>query len=241
VSDAASHPPPAHAPGMRRWFYRPGCWLTRFGMFFLGPLRVTGLEHVPREGAFVLVANHLSLLDPLIVGATAGEMAGRLVHFMAKEELRSWPLIGWLANEAGVFFVRRGEGDRTAQRISLELLALGEPLGMFPEGTRSRNGQLRDGRAGAALLAIRADVPLLPVGIVGSGNLFPKGTWFPHRSRVTVRIGPAFSLPAQPHGRIDRQLLAQGTDRIMHEIAALLPESQRGRYRHADDSARAAT
>jgi 1-acyl-sn-glycerol-3-phosphate acyltransferase len=200
-------------------------------MFFLGPLRVTGLEHVPRRGAFVLVANHLSLLDPLIVGATAGDMAGRLVHFMAKEELRSWPVIGWLANEAGVYFVRRGEGDRAAQRISLELLSMGEPLGMFPEGTRSRDGQLRAGRDGAAFLAIRAGVLLLPVGIIGSGNLFPKGTWFPHRSPVTVRIGPAFSLPAQPQGRIDRQLLAQGTDRIMREIATLLPPDARGEYR----------
>jgi 1-acyl-sn-glycerol-3-phosphate acyltransferase len=231
VREAASHRPPPHAPGMRRWFYRPGCWMTRFGMFFLGPLRVTGLEHVPRRGAFVLVANHLSLLDPLIVGATAGDMAGRLVHFMAKEELRSWPVIGWLANEAGVYFVRRGEGDRAAQRISLELLSMGEPLGMFPEGTRSRDGQLRAGRDGAAFLAIRAGVLLLPVGIIGSGNLFPKGTWFPHRSPVTVRIGPAFNLPAQPQGRIDRQLLAQGTDRIMREIATLLPPDARGEYR----------
>jgi 1-acyl-sn-glycerol-3-phosphate acyltransferase len=100
---------------------------------------------------------------------------------------------------------------------------------------------LRAGRDGAALLAIRAGVPLLPVGIIGSGNLFPKGTWFPHRSHVTVRIGPAFSLPAQPHGRVDRRLLAHGTDRIMREIAALLPESRRGHYRQADDSVRAAT
>jgi 1-acyl-sn-glycerol-3-phosphate acyltransferase len=216
---------------MRRWFYKPGCWLTRLGMVFLGPLQVTGLEHVPRQGAFIMAANHLSQLDPLIVGATAGDLAGRLIHFMSKEELRRWPLIGWLATQAGVYFVRRGEGDRAAQRISLELLAQGESLGMFPEGTRSRDGVLHAGRDGAALLAIRTGVPLLPVGIIGSGDLFPKGTWFPHRSRVTVRIGPPFSLPRLQQGRLDRQLLAQQTDRIMREIAALLPAEARGPYR----------
>jgi 1-acyl-sn-glycerol-3-phosphate acyltransferase len=215
---------------MRTWFYGPGCALTRIGMFFLGPLRYTGLENVPREGAFILVANHQSNLDPLIIGSTVGDLAGRLVHFMAKEELRHWPVIGWLASQAGVYFVRRGEGDRTAQRISLQLLANGEPLGMFPEGTRSKTGVLRAGRGGAAFLAIRAGVPLLPVSITGSGRLFPNGSRFPHRSRVIVRIGQPFTAPHQPDGRIDRSELAEITGRIMREIAALLPAAQRGPY-----------
>ena len=87
---------------MRTWFYGPGSWITRVSMWFLGPLRAHGLEHVPREGAFILVSNHISLLDPMIIGSTAGQMAGRLVHFMAKEELRHWPLIGWLADYVGL-------------------------------------------------------------------------------------------------------------------------------------------
>jgi 1-acyl-sn-glycerol-3-phosphate acyltransferase len=215
---------------MRTWFYRPGCALTRVGMVFLGPLRYTGLENVPREGAFILVANHQSNLDPLIIGSTAGDLVGRLVHFMAKEELRHWPVIGWLASQAGVYFVRRGEGDRPAQRLSLQLLAAGEPLGLFPEGTRSKTGILREGRGGAALLAIRAGVPLLPVSITGSGRLFPNGSRLPRRSRVTVRIGQPFAVMHQPEGRIDRAELSATTDRIMREIAALLPASQRGSY-----------
>jgi 1-acyl-sn-glycerol-3-phosphate acyltransferase len=219
---------------MRRWFYRPGCWLARLGMWFLGPLRVTGVENVPREGAFIMVANHLSLLDPLIVGSAAGDMAGRLIHFMAKDELRSWPVIGWLATQAGVYFVRRGEGDRKAQRISIQLLEMGEPLGLFPEGTRSPDGALRDGRDGAALLAIRTGVPLLPVGISGTDRLFPHGARLPRRHRVNVRIGPPFVLPTQPSGRVDRAALAAGTDRIMREIAAQLPESRRGRFSRTD-------
>jgi 1-acyl-sn-glycerol-3-phosphate acyltransferase len=215
---------------MSTWFFGPGSWLTRAGMQLLGPLQVQGLEHVPRQGAFILVANHLSNLDPLIVGASAGQRAGRLIHFLAKEELRHWPLVGWLATQSGVYFVRRGEGDRAAQRQSLQLLAAGEPLGFFPEGHRSRDGVLQRGRDGAAFLAMRAGGPLLRVAITGTGRIFPRGSRLPRRSRVTVRIGAPFSLPHQPEGRLDRDQLAAGTDRIMREIAALLPKAQRGPY-----------
>lgn len=215
---------------MQTWFYGPGSWLTRMGMRFLGPLRSEGLENVPRNGAFILVSNHISLLDPLIIGATAGQLSGRLVHFMAKQEIRGWPLIGWLATQAGVYFVRRGEGDRAAQRISLELLASGEPIAVFPEGTRSRKGVLGEPRDGAALLAMRTGVPLLPVSIVGSNRLFRRGARLPRRSPVTVRVGEPFTLQRQASGRIDRAELAAGTDRIMHAIAALLPPAQRGRF-----------
>ena len=215
---------------MRRWFFAPGSWLTRAGMWFLGPLRFTGLEHVPRDGAFILVANHISLFDPLIVGSTAGQLAGRLVHFMAKQEVRRWPVIGWLATQAGVYFVRRGEGDRAAQRLSLELLASGEAIAVFPEGTRSRDGVLGEARNGAALLAMRSGVPVLPVSITGSNRILPRGARLPRRSRVTVRVGEPFLLTRQASGRIDRQELAAGTERIMRAIAALLPPAQRGRF-----------
>jgi len=215
---------------MRTWFYGPGSWMTRMGMVILGPLRTHGLENVPREGAFIVVANHISLLDPLIIGATAGQLAGRLIHFMAKQQIRGWPVIGWLATQAGVYFVRRGEGDRAAQRLSLELLGRGEPIAVFPEGTRSHTGVLGEPRDGAALLAMRTGLPLLPVSIVGSNRLFRKGARLPRRSRVTVRVGEPFTLGRQATGRIDRQELAAGTDRIMRAIAALLPEAQRGRY-----------
>ena len=215
---------------MRRWFFAPGSWLTRAGMWFLGPLRFTGVEHVPRDGAFILVANHISLFDPLIVGSTAGQLAGRLVHFMAKQEVRRWPVIGWLATQAGVYFVRRGEGDRAAQRLSLELLASGEAIAVFPEGTRSRDGVLGEPRNGAALLAMRSGVPVLPVSITGSNRILPRGARLPRRSRVTVRVGEPFLLTRQTSGRIDRQELAAGTERIMRAIAALLPPAQRGRF-----------
>ena len=215
---------------MSTWFFHPGAIITNWLKWLLGGGRVDGLEHVPRGGPYILVGNHCSNLDPPFVGAAVGHSTGRVIYFMAKEEIRRWPLIGWLARGSGVFFVRRGEGDRAAQRIALAHLAAGEPIGIFPEGTRTRDGVLGEPKPGVALLAMRSGAPLLPVGITGSGKIFPGRSRWPHRTRVDIRVGEPFSLPAQPEGRLDRIDLERGTERIMREIAALLPEWQRGRY-----------
>lgn len=209
------------------WFYHPGAAIAGWLMRLVGGARIEGLEHVPRTGPFIMVANHTSQADPPLLGWATGHQVGRVIHFMAKEEMRRWPVIGWLADRSGVFFVRRGEGDRAAQRLALDLLAAGKPIAIFPEGTRSRNGRMREAKSGAALLAIRSGAPILPVGIAGTHRLFPGGSRLPHRSRVTFRIGRPFTLDHLPKGRIDRQALSAGTDRIVREIAALLPAAQR--------------
>ncbi|CAN5853802.1 lysophospholipid acyltransferase family protein [soil metagenome] len=211
------------------WFYHPGARIARFLLAFLGTARIEGIEHVPRTGAFILVANHCSQADPPLLGWATGHQIGRIVHFMAKDEMHHWPIIGWLADRSGVFWVRRGEGDRAAQRLALQLLGQGKPIGIFPEGTRSRVGRMREGRAGATLLAIRSGALIVPVGIVGSHRLFPGDSRLPRRSRLTFRIGEPFRLEHQPSGRIDRGVLAAGTERIMERIAALLPPAQKPR------------
>lgn len=215
---------------MSTWFYFPGAVMTGWLKWLLGGGRIDGLDNVP-SGPFIMVGNHTSNLDPPFIGAAIGRHTGRPIHFMAKEEIESWPLIGWLARGSGVFFVRRGAGDRGAQRIALEHLAAGRPIGIFPEGTRSRTGVLGKPKVGVALLAMRSGAPVLPVGISGSGKIFPGRSRWPHRTRVDIRIGKPFQLPHQPTGRLDRAALTEGTDRIMGEIAALLPEWQQGRYR----------
>lgn len=213
------------------WFYMPGAVLTGWLKWLLGGGGVTGLENVPGSGPYIVVSNHTSNLDPPFIGGAIGLHTRRPIHFMAKEEISHWPLIGWLARGSGVFFVRRGEGDRAAQRIALEHLAAGRPIGIFPEGTRTRDGILREPKAGVALLAMRSGAPLLPVAISGSGKIFPGRSRWPHRTRVDIVIGKPFHLPHQPDGRLDREALVEGTERVMREIAALLPEWQRGRYR----------
>ena len=212
---------------MRSWFHHPGCAIAGFLARLLFRARLEGVEHVPRDGAFIVVSNHCSNLDPPILGWATGHQVGRVVHFMAKSEMRTWPLIGWLATQSGVYFVRRGEGDRAAQRFSLEALADGRPIALFVEGTRSRDGRLKPAKPGAALLAMRSGVPLIPVGIAGTDRIFPGRSRWPHPTRIVVRIGAPFSLPQVPDGRLDRAALTGGTDRIMREIAALLPPEQR--------------
>jgi 1-acyl-sn-glycerol-3-phosphate acyltransferase len=214
---------------VRSWFYHPGCAICGFLARLLFGARIEGIEHIPREGPFILVSNHCSNLDPPILGWATGHQVGRVVHFMAKIEMRGWPIVGWLATQSGVYFVRRGEGDRAAQRFSLEALAAGRPLAMFVEGTRSRDGHLRTGKPGATLLAIRSGAPLIPIGIAGTHRIFPGRSRWPHATRVTIRIGEPFSLVHVPAGRLDRDALVQGTDRIMDAIEALLPEAQRRR------------
>lgn len=210
------------------WFFHPGAAMTGWLLWLVGPGRVVGLENVPRTGSFLVVANHCSNLDPPFLGWAVGHRIGRVVHFMAKDELRRWPVIGWLARNSGAIFVRRGEGDRAAQRTAVGVLVDGRPLAVFPEGTRSRDGQMKEGRAGAALLAMRGGARVLPVGIAGTQRIFEGRRRLPRRSRVTIRIGMPFDLPASDS--LDRAVLREGTDRIMREIAALLPEEQRGRW-----------
>jgi len=212
---------------VRSWFYWPGTAIIGFVARLLWGASVEGSEHIPSKGPFILVGNHSSNLAPLILGWAVGNRTGRMIHFMAKAEMLRWPVLGWLATQSAVFFVRRGEGDRSAQRFALEALAAGRPIALHPEGTRSRDGHLKAGKSGAAFLAMRSGAPLLPAGIAGTHRIFPGGSKIPHASRISVRVGEPFTLPHVPEGRIDRAVLAAGTERIMAAIAELLPESQR--------------
>lgn len=212
---------------MRSWFYHPGAAIIGFVSRLLWRARIEGIEHLPRSGAFIVVANHCSNLDPLMMGWATGNQIGRVVHFMAKIEMRRWPIIGWLATQSGVYFVRRGERDRAAQRFSLDTLAAGKPIAIFPEGTRSRDGHLKEGKPGAALIGMRSGAPIVPAGISGTQHLFPGRSRRPHPSRVVIRFGEPFTLDHVPTGRLDRDALAEGTERIMGAIEQLLPPEQR--------------
>jgi 1-acyl-sn-glycerol-3-phosphate acyltransferase len=212
---------------VRSWFYRPGAAIVGVVSRLLWRARIEGVDHLPRSGPFIVVANHCSNLDPLMMGWATGNQIGRVVHFMAKIEMRHWPVIGWLATQAGVYFVRRGERDRAAQRFSLETLGDGRPIAIFPEGTRSKDGRLNSGKPGAALIAMRSGAPIVPAGISGTHRIFPGRSHFPRPTRVLIRFGETFTLDHVPSGRLDREALEAGTERIMAAIERLLPPEQR--------------
>jgi len=186
--------------------------------------KVAGRENVPQHSACIVVANHINLLDSPLLGVSLG----RKVYFMAKEELFQLYFIGWLAKQFGAFSVAKGKLNRRARRRALELLARGQVLIILPEGKRSEDGKLGQAYPGAALLAVKGGVPIVPVGISGTGQLTGKW-WFLRRPRITLNIGEPFKL-SDFHDKLSRDEIAYLTYEIMMHIAGLLPQEYRGRY-----------
>jgi 1-acyl-sn-glycerol-3-phosphate acyltransferase len=177
-------PAPADAPPLI-WRVVARGLLAGIGRLALRP-RVSGAQRVPRGGA-VLAFNHDSYLDVLLVA----QLARRQVHFMVKDELLRVPLVGRLLRAGGVFPVRRGAADADALRRAVEICAGGGLVGMFPEGTLYRGPALGPLKSGAARVALRAGVPVVPVGIGGHDP--------PWRGRAFVRVGE----PLAPEGDAD--------------------------------------
>lgn len=186
--------------------------------------RVVGKGNVPRNSACIIVANHVNLLDSPLLGISLG----RKVHFMAKAQLFASPFYGFMAKQFGAFPVTKGKLDRRAGKKAVELLEQGQALIILPEGTRSKDGKLGEAYPGAALLAVKRGVPIVPVGISGTGNLTGK-RWFLKRHRITINIGEPFTLTTKA-GRLNKEETKRLTDEIMKHIAELLPPEYRGRY-----------
>ncbi len=207
------------------WFYYVGRLLVRMVLTLFTRWQVNGAENVPNEGPLLVVANHINAADPPLLGVSVG----RKVVFMAKEELFRSKFIGYFIRGFGSFPVHRGRLDTKALRLADQLLAQGLVLAMFPEGKRSRSGQLQPALPGSALIATRSGVPILPVGIVGTEKI--KGiTWLLRRPRITVNIGHPFLLPPAS-GRLTKAELVEHAHFIMSRIAELLPQKYRGDYR----------
>jgi len=179
---------------------------------------VSGIEHLPPSGC-IIAANHSSYLDPPILG-TATPLP-RQVRFMAKSELFRVPLLGPIIIRLGAFPVIRGTPDRKAIRKALDLLAQGWTLGIFPEGTRSKNGELQEPEPGLALIACQAGVPVVPMAIEGTyGWLWRRG-WRVGLRRIQVRFGPPLVLERKR----GREGLEAESRRVMEAIAALRENS----------------
>jgi len=206
------------------WFYYVSRVIVRILFFLLTRCQVRGRENIPSQGPVLVVANHLNLTDPPLLGISLS----RQTMFMAKEELFRSRFLGYFIRGFGVFPVHRGRPDKQALRQAKQVLADGLALVMFPEGTRSRNAQLQPALSGSALVACRNGVPILPVGIAGTEKI--RGVaWLLRRPQITVNIGHPFSLPPVK-GKLTIGELAELTSHIMERIAELLPQEYRGNY-----------
>ena len=206
------------------WFYHVSRVIVIILLFLLTRWQVRGKENVPQQGPLLVVANHLSLADPPLLSVTLDRKA----IFMAKKELFHFKPIGYFIRGLGAFPVHRDRLDRRGLHQAYQVLAGGLALVMFPEGMRSRTGQLRPAFFGAALIASHTGIPILPIGISGTERI-ERPLWLLRRPRITVNIGQPFHLPVQST-RPTRQELAESTKIIMQHIAELLPQEYRGHY-----------
>ncbi len=211
-------------------FFCAANFTMKFLLVTLSRWRVQGKENVPRTGPLIIVANHLSLADPPLLGASVP----RRITFMAKEELFQGRLARFVMEGYGAFPVRRGRLHRDGLMRACRTLQNGAALGMFPEGKRSADARLQSPQPGVAHLAARSGAPLLPVGIIGTEHVRGIG-FILKRPRITVTIGRPFLLPSAG-GKPSRSMLDEDSRLIMERIAELLPERYRGAYGPGADS-----
>lgn len=206
--------------GAPRWLLARAVRLTIGKLLMaLYRVRVLGVENIPGEGGYVLAGNHVSYLDPMLLWCVTNPPT----HFMARADLFAKPILRWALPRLWSFPITRDSADRTAIKRATALLQAGEVVGIFPEGTRRDPGALEAGaseaHAGVAFIALRADVPVVPVGISGTEYALPRGARLPRFPRVTVRYGP----PVCPEEFEDferKERLALMTAEIMRRIAA---------------------
>jgi len=207
-------------------FYRIAYFLITLYSRLVCRRKITGREHVPERGPFIVIVNHLSTVDPPLVLSVLPAHLG--MTGMAAMAHRNDFFIGWLMDRCGAIWVRRGQSDRRALRQALETLESGRPIGLSPEGTRSDTGALIEGKSGAAYLALKANVPILPMTVAGSEDVYASLKRL-RRANVEIKIGPMFWLPPRGDGKRSAHL-QYCTDLMMGRLASMLPESYHGVY-----------
>jgi 1-acyl-sn-glycerol-3-phosphate acyltransferase len=186
------------------------------------PLTIHGAENIPAEGPFVFCSNHAADLDPIVLGYSSFH---RAVGFMAKEELFKIPVFGMLIRHWGAFPVKRNQWDETAIQSFTDHVKKNKPLVLFPEGTRTLNGELLTPKKGVGKLLHMSRVPVIPVYIEGTFQSWPKGRRFPRPHRLSAHIGrqiPMEDLYALPEEKETYRLIVE---RVMEHIASLRPPS----------------
>lgn len=183
---------------------------------------VIGAHNIPKTGAFLLAPIHRSNIDtPLVAAVTR-----RRLRFMGKDGLWKISAIGWIMSALGAFPVSRGSADREAMRRCVEVLEAGEPLVMFPEGTRQFGPQVQPLFDGAAYVAVKAGAPIIPVGVGGSEMVMPKGKKMIRPHKCVVVVGEPLWAEVDAEGRVPRSAVRDVTAKLSDELQRLFDEAQ---------------
>lgn len=208
----------------RRFFRKLIRWLSKAMVFLWARPVLVGLDNIPKKGPALFVSNHLGDAD-LIVGFAYGP---EYVDSLAKIELYDIPLLGWILHTYGFIWVHRGQADRRMLRTVLQAFEEERMVAIAPEGRESLTGSLEQGTGGAAYLALKGDVPIVPVTFTGTENriVFNNLKRF-RKTNVSMTIGKPFRLKHLQDRRMSIQI---GTEVIMNTLAQQLPPQYRGVY-----------
>jgi 1-acyl-sn-glycerol-3-phosphate acyltransferase len=190
-------------------------------------VQIIGLENLKIERSVIVAPTHRSNLDSPLLGAAGS----RRVRALSKESLFKKKPFAWYLSRLGAFPVKRGSADRESMRVARDLLELGEPLLVFPEGTRQTGNTIGEMFDGTAYMAAKSNAPVIPIGIAGTEAAMPPGAKFPRRSKVTIVIGKEIPVPGDG-GRVPRSALRQFTADIeaaMQEALDRAVEHSEGR------------
>ena len=184
--------------------------------------KVIGRHNIPRSGPFLLAPIHRSNIDtPLAAAVTS-----RRMRFMGKDSIWKVRPIGWIVSALGAFPVTRGSADREALKRCIAVLEAGEPLVLFPEGTRQSGPIVQPLFDGAAYVAVKAGVPIIPVGIGGSEGVMPKGSKMIYPKKCVVVVGEPIVVPRDEMGRVQRSAVKDVTQTLSTELQRLFNEAQ---------------
>ncbi len=210
---------------MKRERGHPLYWIVRAITWFLSlfyfRFQSFGSEHIPETGGCILTPNHVSFLDPPMVGVAIGH---RVVHFMARDNLFDAPVLGWWYRKIGTIAIDRTKGDLAALRTALNGLKSGKVVCLFPEGTRSLDGELQQPKGGVGFLIAKAGVPVVPVYVDGTYRAWPKGATWIKPKKVRVYFGkpiPPEQFGVDSKGKPDYDKIVE---LVMGRIGELKPD-----------------
>lgn len=203
-------------------FYTVVRWIVAGGSRLVFRARIRGEEHLPKSGGYVLAPSHRSMMDIPFVAV----LTPRRIRYMGKQSLFDVPVLGWLFATLGGFPVQRDGTDRKALRESIGMLEAGDILLVYPEGTRQHGAKIEKLQPGAAYLALRAGVPIVPVGIAGTEEIFRgHGKKIPRFGRVAIFVGEPITPVPRGGGVVPRAEVDALTERLHEEVQHVFDEA----------------
>jgi len=183
--------------------------------------KVNGLKNIPKDKSFIISANHSSYADHLILSSIVVAYTGKKIHYLAKREhFESFFQRLW-HKHTGAIPIDRQKGGKGALKAALRYLKKNKIIGVYPEGTRTLTGKLQKAKTGVARLALAAKVPVLPVGLIGTFGILPKGKYIPRFKKATVNIGKVIYFDEYYGKENNKKVLRLVTTKIMKTIAEL--------------------